>query len=113
MARRKESKRQIVLALRAHATLRQIWAWNAGQRGERHADSYENFLFGRIERLSKLPELGEALADFPDVRRLLVQRRGGGYGHLVFYRVQVETIEVLVIYHTAQDWQSYIEEDIR
>ena len=85
-----------------------IWQWNAEVYGEVRADSYLAFLESEIERLSRSPNLGATIADYPGLRRRLMKRRSRGHGHIVFYRVKESRLEVIHIYHTAQDWQTKI-----
>jgi len=83
-----------------------IWQWNATKYGERRADSYMGFLESEIVRLAGSPHLGLVVPEFPGLRRRLVKRRSRGHGHIVFYRVEGPRLEVIHIFHTAQDWQS-------
>jgi len=57
-------------------------------------------------RLAGSPHLGLVVPEFPGLRRRLVKRRSRGHGHIVFYRVEGFRLEVIHIFHTAQDWQS-------
>ncbi|WP_144241102.1 type II toxin-antitoxin system RelE/ParE family toxin [Fimbriimonas ginsengisoli] len=72
--------------------MRSIWRWNAEEHGERHADSYERFLYREMRKLESHPQLGESIQEFEGVRRLLMQRRAGGHGHVAVYRVAGDTI---------------------
>ncbi len=47
-----------------------------------------------------------------DLRYLLVRRKRSGHGHVLVYRVHAETVHVLHVLHTAQDWRSKSFDDI-
>ena len=89
-----------------------IWQRNARERGERQADAYDRFLDGRLAQLGRQPFSGEAIPELQGIRRLLMQRRASSQGHIAIYRVMEDSVEVLLIYHTSQDWQSYIRREL-
>ena len=93
----------------ARADLIAIWEWNAVEHGIRRADSYIAFLERKIVELSEKPALGQPVTEYPGVLRRLAKRRSRSHGHIIFYRVAGARLEVLHIYHTAQDWQSKID----
>jgi plasmid stabilization system protein ParE len=47
----------------------------------------------------------------PDLRYLMIRRKAHGYGHVVVYRVTDVSVEVLHVFHTAQDWQTRLTEE--
>lgn len=57
-------------------------------------------------QLARNPELGVAVEEFSGLRRRVIKKRSRGHGHIVFYRVTGTQLEVVHVYHTAQDWQS-------
>lgn len=95
----------VVFTPAARADLLGIWHWNALEYGEKRADSYVEFLLEAVQKLAASPQIGPEVSDYPGLRRYLVKRRSRGHGHLVFYRVAGSRLEVIHIYHTAQDWQ--------
>jgi plasmid stabilization system protein ParE len=42
---------------------------------------------------------------------VLFRRKPKGYGHLVVYRFDDKIVEVLHVFHTAQDWQTMLIDD--
>ena len=88
--------------------MRETWAWNAEHHGEKRADNYEAFLYRKLSKLASYPDMGEALNEFAGLRRLLIQRKAGGYGHIAIYRVTEDLIQVLLLYHTSQNWQEHL-----
>ncbi len=103
---RKQQPLEIVFTAAARADWVAIWQYNATEFGERRADSYIGFLESEIERLAHSPSLGPIVPEFPGLRRRLAKRRSWGHGHIIFYRVKESRLEIIHIYHTAQDWQS-------
>ncbi len=97
---------EVVFTLAARVEWIAVWQWNAVEYGERRADSYIAFLESEIEKLARSPGLGVAVEEFPGLWRRLAKRRSRGHGHIVFYRVVESRLEIIHIYHTAQDWQS-------
>lgn len=87
-----------------------IWAWNLERYGQAHAQRYLVFLVNRIKKLDVEYDKGSEVPGVPDLRILLVKRRSKSHGHLVVFRRQQDTIQVLKIYHTAEDWQTKIAE---
>lgn len=102
----KERPLTVIFTVSARADWIAIWHWNATTWGVRRADSYMAFLEAEIMRLASNLELGIAVEEFPGLRRRVIKKRSRGHGHLVFYRATDSHLEVVHIYHTAQDWQS-------
>ena len=89
--------------------LASIWEWNAETYSEEHADKYVRFVLTEISSLTQKPFQGVVLRDRNEIRRLLVRKGKKGHGHLAFYRLSAEEIEVIRVLHTAQDWPEIIE----
>jgi plasmid stabilization system protein ParE len=49
---------------------------------------------------------GKVLELRPDLRYFVIRRRSTGHGHVVVYRFDAQQVEVLHVFHTAQDWQT-------
>lgn len=97
---------EVVVSLAARAEWIAIWQWTATQFSEKQADAYIHFLEIELGKIALTPELGSVLPEYPNVRRKLVKKRSGGHGQILFYRVSEARLELLHIFHMAQDWQS-------
>jgi len=95
----------------ATAELLDIWRWNADRYGQRHADDYVGFLRNSLQQLPVLHALGQPVTVRPEFRYVLMRRRTKGHGHLAVYRCDDKTIDVLHVFHTAQDWQSILADE--
>lgn len=75
----------------------------AGPRG-----SVRRFIEADHLGLDRAYSNGKDVATRPDLLYVLVRRKPKGYGHLVVYRVGEKTVDVLHVFHTAQDWQTML-----
>lgn len=110
MARRKR-KLEIRFTPASTAELTGIWHWSAEEYGEKRADSYVQFLLEQVRPLSDSPQLGSSVEEFPGLRRIVARRKASGHGHIIVYREKGGNLEVIHIYHTAQDWRNRLEDD--
>jgi plasmid stabilization system protein ParE len=101
-----QKRRPVVRANRAQFELADIWRWNADRYGEPHADAYLAFLDRSIEELSVRFASGRPVANRPDLRFILMQQRSKAHGHVAVYRIEPDTIQLLHVFHTAQDWEA-------
>jgi plasmid stabilization system protein ParE len=92
----------------ATAELADIWQWNADRYGAGHADEYVGFLRNTIRQLPVLHKLGRPVTVQPNLRYLVIRRRAKGHGHIAVYRCDEKAIDVLHVFHTAQDWQAIL-----
>jgi len=92
--------------------LDEIWEWNAGRYGTDHAHRYVGFLFSKLRELSTDYFLGKAVPTVPRLSYVIIRRRRKGHGHLAVYELIGESIHVLNVYHTAQDWQAKLAEEL-
>ena len=96
----------VVLSLTAVDELHGIWEWNAIYYSPQHADTYIRFLRDRIDELAACYGLGKVVRDRPELRYVIIRRKPNGHGHIAVYRVTSQAVEVLHIFHTAQNWQT-------
>lgn len=85
-----------------------IYRYIAEDSAERAA-GYLRAIDDTLHRLSDAPLIGtRRLASHPDVRMFPCRR------HVILYRPlpELDGIEVIRIYHAAQDWLSLIEDDL-
>lgn len=104
---------KIVYSVTALGDLDGIWDWNAKTHGLDHAASYVEFLEQQINTLGSNSQKGHVVSNRPDLRYLLIRRRNRGHGHLAVYSVGDDAINVLHIFHTAQDWHNKLMEEQR
>lgn len=105
---RSKPKLTVLVAPEAAAELSDIWCWNAERYSPEHADLYVDFLKQIILGLDRAYSNGKSVTTRPDLRYVLVRRKPKGYGHLVVYRAGEKTVDVLHVFHTAQDWQTML-----
>ena len=95
------------LALRpaARRDLEEIFAYTARTWSPAQADRYLRGLHRVMETLQEFPELApERRAFDPPVRLHPCQR------HLIVYRAEADTLEILRILHTRQNWRALLAE---
>lgn len=95
----------VVLSSRAINDLNAVWEWNAAKYGEDHADKYFSFLLEGVATLTHAYQEGRAVGVDPTIRYIVLKMRTRGHGHLAVYQVSDLRVEVLHIFHTAQDWR--------
>ena len=95
----------VVVAPQAVDDLAAIWRWNAEQYSTSHADRYVDSLKLVIFGLGRSYWRGKPVSSRPDLRYILVRRKRKSHGHVAVYRINGPTVEVLHVFHTAQDWQ--------
>jgi plasmid stabilization system protein ParE len=96
----------VVVSPTATAELADIWRWNAERYNEAHADEYIDFVKNKLRQLPVLYKLGRPVPDRPGFHYLLLRRRAKGHAHIAVYRFDDNVIDVLHIFHSAQDWQT-------
>jgi plasmid stabilization system protein ParE len=80
--------------------------WNEQTYGRERAKQYIAFLRQNIDALAINFEKGRQLEFRPSLRYSLIQRRRGGYGHVVVYSIEGKTVIVANIFHSSQNWQA-------
>jgi plasmid stabilization system protein ParE len=108
---RKTPKVTILVSGKADVALQEIWNWNAETYSLAHADSYIAFLHKRIASIAGPYSASRPVPTRPDLRYILAVRRPRRYGHVIVYRVVDKAIEVLNIYHSAQEWHAHVLKD--
>ena len=54
---------------------------------------------------------GNNLGNRPDLRYVDIRRKPKRHGHIVVYRFDDTRIDVLHVFHTAQDWQTILADE--
>ena len=88
-----------------------VWRWNAEHYSPLHADTYVRYLKGHIYDLARRHAQGKTAPDRPNLRYTIIRRKAKGHGHLAVYRVDAEEVNVLPVFHSAQDWQTNLAEE--
>ena len=65
----------------------------------------------RIDELVAIYTHGKYVSGRPDLRYAIIHRKAKRHGHLAVYRVSAGAVEVLHIFHTAQNWQTKLAEE--
>jgi plasmid stabilization system protein ParE len=107
MASRKRRLKVIVSPI-AREDIADIWRWNAATYNVSHADRYIELLTQAIYNLDKDHGRGRIVTHRPELRYIVIRRRPRGHGHIAVYTVDDDSVNVLHLFHTAQDWQSKI-----
>jgi len=96
--------KQLIYSPESIDELDAIWQWNVRRYGPQHADAYLAFLLAR-----KRDHLeGSRVSARPDLRYVLIRRRAASHGHVAVYCFDDSVVEVLHVFHTAQDWQGIL-----
>jgi plasmid stabilization system protein ParE len=85
-----------------------IWDWNEKTYGRGHAARYVDFLERYIETLGEHHQRGKAIESRPEFRYIMIRRRAKGHGHVAVYRCDDTAVHVLHVFHTAQDWPTFL-----
>jgi plasmid stabilization system protein ParE len=97
-------KLRVILSREAEANLEEIWHWNAMAHDPQWADDYRAFLISNIRNLAAAS--GRIVAGEPALRYVRVRKKAKSHGHIIVFREAGEDMEIVFIFHTAQDWQN-------
>ena len=109
---RESRKLTLNFSRRALADLESIWEWNAKQYGFSRADRYFEFLKSATVKLILSPNPGRPVPTSTIYRYAVLKRRSKGYGHIVVFMVEGQTLHVWRYYHTSQDWQTKLTDEL-
>src|SRR5579863_7129120 len=101
----------VVYAAKALKELDEIWDWNNKHYSSDHADEYIEFLERYIDALSTDHRRGKQVSVRPALTYILIRRKSKGHGHIAVYSVDEARVNVLHVFHTAQDWQAKLKEE--
>lgn len=90
--------------------LDEIADWKEKTYTSEHAERYVTFIQPRISSLARGWAKGKIVGVRPDLRYIQIQRRAKGHGHVAVYSVDETIVNVLHIFHTAQNWRSDLDE---
>jgi len=96
----------VVYAAKALKELDEIWDWNRRHYSSDHADQYIEFLQRHIDALCTDHRHGKQVGSRPDLSYILIRRKSKGHGHLAVYSADETQVNVLHVFHSAQDWQN-------
>lgn len=85
--------------------------WNDRRYGEAHADDYLRYLHSEAQRFADEERRGRPVEERPGAMYFTVYRRTGDHGHVFVYRLVSDAVEILHVFHTAQDWPRRLEQE--
>jgi plasmid stabilization system protein ParE len=109
---RKPRNLTVSLSPQARAALDEIWDWNCEKYNSHHADRYVRFLRSAVERLAHEFFAGKGVPKRPELSFITIRRSQRGHGHVAVYALLGNTIVVIDFFHTAQDWQRRLRDEI-
>jgi plasmid stabilization system protein ParE len=101
----------VTYAETARRQLAEIWNWNSERYGAEHADEYIELLRQTIRKLSAEPDRGQIVDVRPQSRFFLIQKKSKRHGHIAVYEVDQTHLNVLYLFHSAQEWRNKIASD--
>ena len=110
MSAERRSALPVVYAPLALQDLDVVWERNEKTYGPEHAARYVEFLQRHIDALGEYHSRGDVVESRPELRYIRISRRKRGHGHVAVYRVDADAVNILYIFHTAQDWQAKLAE---
>jgi plasmid stabilization system protein ParE len=102
----------VVYAATALKELDEIWDWNDEHYSSDHADKYIEFLERHIDALSTDHRQGKQVGSRPELSYILIRRKSKGHGHIAVYSVDKTQVNVFHVFHSAQDWQNKLPEEM-
>lgn len=104
----------VCLSPEAILDIDQITSWNVANNGFEQAVKYREFLITSISQLEESYNGCRKVARRPDLKFIVLRWSPKGHGHIVVFVVdeQSEKINVARIYHTSQNWESYVRRDL-
>jgi len=102
----------VVYARSALKQLDEIWDWNRQRYGAGHADQYLEFLRRHIDALDSEHRRGKQVSSRPELSYILIRRKSRGHGHIAVYQVDVGQVNVLHVFHSAQNWQARLADEL-
>jgi plasmid stabilization system protein ParE len=111
MASPKKLTLPVLLAPSVVAELHDVWLWNAERYDPTHAEAYFGYLKKQIDELASRYRHGKTMSLRPDLRYIVIRRKSGGHGHIVVYQFNDRQVDVLHVFHTAQNWQAALAEE--
>lgn len=106
MSAERRSALPVVYAPLALQDLDEVWDWNEKTYGRDHAARYVEFLERQIDALGENHSRGRIVESRPELRYIRIKQRIRGHGHIAVYLVDTDAVNILHIFHTAQDWQA-------
>lgn len=95
------------------ADLDEIWEWNAERFGVDHANRYIAFLKIQCGKLTTTETPGRPVPTRDRYRYSIIKRRSKGHGHVAVFELAGRVLRLLRYFHTSQDWQSKLAEEVQ
>jgi plasmid stabilization system protein ParE len=108
---KKSPRCQVTLTTEANDDLVNIWRWNAAEYNLAHADQYLAKLNNFLADLATTYQRGMYIDREQNIAFQLF-RKQRGHGHVIVYRQLGDIVQVLHIFHSAQNWQDQLLDEL-
>ena len=95
----------VVYSGEAVSDLAEIHGWNVRTFGNEHADEYVAFVKAEIDALAGHHSFGRPVPGRAGLQYAVVIRHRQRHGHIVVYTVAGDTLRIVHVFGSAQDWQ--------
>jgi plasmid stabilization system protein ParE len=112
MEEKKRPGLKVVFADGALQELDEIWAWNDERHGVGQANRYIEFLLDTIDSLVENPSRGARVKSQPRLQYMMIQRRKKQHDQVVIFSVGGNRVDVLHVFHSAQDWEARLDDEL-
>ncbi len=102
----------IIYSDTAKRELHQIWCWTYSTFSERQADRYENQIRSFIRSISQSSRSGTVFDSKRAIYYRCMKQKSNRYGHVIVYQIREESFQVLHIFHSAQNWQDELLDEL-
>lgn len=94
-----------VISKKAISDLEEIWLYTVDKWSIEQADRYYNLLFDEIDFICKNPSTGRPMDDIRKNYRAAKVK-----SHLIFYKVENDTVQIVRILHERMDIKSRLDD---
>ena len=101
----------IIYANNAIRELEEIGDWNEKTYSRTRAKDYIAFLEQQILTLGRDFEKGRLVRTRPDLRYIMMRLKTGGNAHVAVYSVDEQAVNLLHVFHSAQDWENRLADE--
>lgn len=102
------AKPKIRYAHTAQLDLDEIAVWNQKRYWSEHAARYVDYLQSQIEEHCHDDQKSHVVASHPGLLYVMIRRKKSGHGHIAIFQRDDQRINVLHVFHSAQNWQHHL-----